>query len=308
MPFPVAAARAGLEPREAARLWRALGFPDPAEVEPRLPEDVVDALALMAVVSRELLGADATLGLARVLGAASSRVAQAVVDTFRMQFELPQRVSGTRYSDVVEAYLVLARDRLPAFLDAVSAVVKRHMVAAASGTWTADEDSSAPRRDLVVGFADLVGYSSLSRTLPPRQLAALIGRFETVVSEVVSGHRGQLVKLIGDGAMFVVDDAVDACRLGLDLAARFDTDDVTPPVRVGLAAGPVMSLFGDYFGETVNLAARLVALARPSTVVVSDDVRSRGADALAFERLPMQALKGFHAPTAAFRLIAAGSR
>jgi class 3 adenylate cyclase len=63
-----------------------------------------------------------------------------------------------------------------------------------------------------------------------------------------------------------------------------------------------MGRYGDYFGDVVNLAARLVALAAPSTVVVSEDVADAAGPAYRCEALPPAALKGFGAPARVFRL------
>jgi adenylate cyclase len=101
-----------------------------------------------------------------------------------------------------------------------------------------------------------------------------------------------VVKLIGDEAMFVIQDPAQACDVALALI------DTSPqPVRVGLAHGTVAGLYGDYYGETVNLAARLVAAAEPSTVAVSDSVRRlSGEEAFTFAALPPRQLKGFGDP------------
>jgi class 3 adenylate cyclase len=99
------------------------------------------------------------------------------------------------------------------------------------------------------------------------------------------------VKLIGDEAMFVIEDPARACDVALGLI------DTSPhAVRVGLAHGTVVALYGDYYGETVNLAARLVAAAEPSTVAVSDSVRRLAGDAFTFAALPARSLKGFGDP------------
>jgi adenylate cyclase len=58
--------------------------------------------------------------------------------------------------------------------------------------------------------------------------------------------------------------------MAVELAADIERDDVLPAARAGLSFGPALARDGDYFGPTVNLAARIVNVARPSTVVVSD--------------------------------------
>jgi adenylate cyclase len=219
-----------------------------------------------------------------------------------MAFEVPELSAGTSYSEVVEGYVRITRDTLPAFETFISEVFEAHLVRVAGSAWMPSEDSATTRRDLAIGFVDLVGYTALSRTLGPRALAALLTGFEDTVGDVLAGHGGRPVKTIGDGMMFAADSAAAGCDAALALAAAFADAGALPPVRVGLACGPVLSLYGDYFGEVVNLAARLVALANPGTVVVSEVVAE--TPGRSFERLPAQALKGFGAPSEVFRLLA----
>jgi len=103
--------------------------------------------------------------------------------------------------------------------------------------------------------------------------------------------------------MFTAENAGSGAAAAVAMAAAFPIRDVVPPVRVGLACGTVLTQFGDYFGDVVNLAARLVALARPGTVVVSGDVATALDPQWRLERLPDQALKGFGAPSVVYRLI-----
>ena len=163
---------------------------------------------------------------------------------------------------------------------------------------------AATRRELAVGFADLVGYTAFARTLTPAELSRLLRRFEEMASEVISDHGGRVVKQLGDGAMFVAETTDAGAAIACGLAAAFAAADGVPPVRVGLAWGSVVSYVGDYYGDVVNLAARLVALARPGTVVVSAEVAQRLGERWRLDRLPDQALKGFGAPEAVYRLLA----
>jgi adenylate cyclase len=299
--FADAVSAAGLRPEVAARLWRALGFPDPVADPPRVPSEAVQVLRFMGATVFDVLGADTTLALARVTGTATSRLAEAVVDAFRVRVEVPLRTQGRPYSHVVEDYARLAVDLLPQFLDALGSIFRRHLVAVASGRWSLDEEGATPQRQLVVGFVDLVGYTALSRTLSPRQLAERIGRFEAVVEDVVATHGGRLVKLLGDGAMFVSDDASVACRLALDMLAGLAAEPELPAARIGLAAGKVVAVNGDYQGPVVNVAARLLGAAPPATVAVDESVR-RAAAAFRFDPHQVAAFKGFPSPPPIFLL------
>lgn len=115
--------------------------------------------------------------------------------------------------------------------------------------------------------------------------------------DLVSVAGGRVVKLIGDEAMFVLEDPSQACQVGLSLI-----ETSSHPVRIGMAQGTVVGLYGDYYGETVNLAARLVGSAMPSTVLVSEALRDQvGAD-FTFEAVEPLILKGFADPIPAYRV------
>jgi class 3 adenylate cyclase len=144
-----------------------------------------------------------------------------------------------------------------------------------------------------------VGYTTVAASLSLRELTDVLVEFDQRTSEIVAGCDGQIVKTIGDEAMFVTEDAENACRIALGLID--DAGGTLPPVRVGLATGEMASVFGDLYGPDVNLAARLVGAAEPSTAVVAERVRSAAAG-FRFAALPPLTLKGFAGPTTAYRL------
>lgn len=296
-----AATALGRSPEELAPFWRALGFSTDASARP-LPGSLVEAQGVLASAATALLGEEAAVGLARVIGATTSRLAEAVVNSFRVGYELPELDRGVSYSDVVTSFVQITRASLPAFEQIVLAAFRAHLVRVAASGWVPDAGVSAERRRLAVGFADLVGYTALSRTLSPAELARLLRRFEDGVNDVLARHTGRLVKQIGDGMMFAADDADEGCAIALDLAAAFPRADGVPPVRVGLAFGTVLTQYGDYYGDVVNLAARLVAVANPGTVVVNDEIAAI-TTRWQLHRLPDQALKGFGTPEVVHRLL-----
>jgi adenylate cyclase len=132
---------------------------------------------------------------------------------------------------------------------------------------------------MAVGFADMVGFTMLSQHLGDEELAAVVARFEELAHDTVIALGGRVVKMIGDEVMFVVPTANGAAQIGLSLAEAYAGDDLLSDVRVALAVGPVLVKDGDFYGPVVNLASRLVNVAHPGTVLVSDEFR----DALAAE-------------------------
>jgi adenylate cyclase len=302
-PFEEAAARAGASVAEAAALWRALGLPDPLHSAPRLTESEAEALQLLSAFGQRL-GTDTMLQLARVIGGSMAQIAEAIVDAFRINVEMPRHKAGDPYPDVVEDYANTAAAAIPALGHALTQVLTAHLVAVSGSTWGLDSERATVTRERTVGFADLVGYTSSARAASPAGLAATITRFEAHVGEVVGSFGGRVVKLIGDEAMFIVGDTVAGCELALELNRRLADDPQLPSVRTALAAGPVVSHHGDYYGDVVNLAARLVKAAEPGEVLVSESVAQSdlGSTALVFEASESLSLKGYDERVEAYRL------
>ena len=120
----------------------------------------------------------------------------------------------------------------------------------------------------------------------------------------MSRFGGRVVKLIGDEAMFIVRDPIGACELARELQRSLAEDSRLPAVRIALAAGPIVSHHGDYYGDVVNLAARLVKVAEPGEVLVSVALAEAGGGSsdLAFEAAGQYPLKGYDRGVDAYRL------
>ena len=281
----------------ALSLMAAVGLgTDPDEL---ITVDEARAVQLLAGTSLKLLGDTATTQLARVTGNAMAWVAETLVGAFRLNIELPRLDAGTREVEALKAYAEIADRLLPEFVSTLEALLRRQIVAVTEQMWSTDEDRSAITLMRTVGFVDLVGYTTTTSTLSVRELTQVLMDFDRRTAEVVARGNGHIVKTIGDEAMFATEHADDACRIALELLDG--SRDQLPPVRVGLATGEVVSVFGDMYGPNVNLAARLVAAADPGTAFVSGQVRDAVGN-FKFELLPDLFLKGFPQPLVAYRL------
>jgi adenylate cyclase len=288
-----------MEWHSVRRLLTATGLPaDPGQAI--TPEEAA-AVRLLAETSGHLLGEAATLQLARVIGSAVGRVAETLVGAFRLQFELPRRDAGTRELEFVKETSDIAKTMLPAFMNALDAVLRRQIVAVGERMWSTDEERSAVTVVRTVGFVDLVGYTARAASASVRELTEVLIDFDERTTEIVSDGNGQIVKTLGDEAMFVTEDAADGCLIAAQLVEAFGQGKL-PPVRVGLASGELVSVFGDLYGPDVNLAARLVRAAAPGTAVVSPTVRDDAGDAANFDDIPPLTLKGFESPVTAYLL------
>ena len=144
-----------------------------------------------------------------------------------------------------------------------------------------------------MGFIDLVDFTSTSAALDVEEFGRLLNRFEAIAWDVVTEAGGQVVKLIGDEAMFVCPSAREAAAAALEVLAECVRSEL-PRARAGLSAGPLIARGGDYFGTAVNLASRLVDHAEAGSVLADEVIRGQldGATGLTIHTAGTRRLKG----------------
>jgi adenylate cyclase len=268
------AAAAGTDEEQARRLWRAVGFPDvPAGAAVFTDRDVDAArLALRQAPARDI-EQGTLLQQIRVISGALARVAAVEATGFA---ELLDEMQALDVPADEIALAVLTDARLA---DVGVLVDYVHRLQLRAAVWR--RSVLAARSDVVVavGFADLSGYTKLSATLDATSISELVGRWEAVAYDTITANGARVVKTIGDEVMYVgLTSEVVAASLALRDAARAEG---LLPLRIGVAAGPVVSRDGDYFGPVVNLASRLGEFAEPGELLVpaelADQLRT-GAD------------------------------
>lgn len=122
-------------------------------------------------------------------------------------------------------------------------------------------------------FADLVGFTALAELEGDGRALEVALSLQRRAGELLDEHRAEQVKTFGDGLMLRCDDPQDAICLGLRLVDGLAQDADFPPVRVGIHTGPALANDGDWYGRTVNVAARLCAVAPGGEVMVSEQTR-----------------------------------
>ena len=287
--WPEVCARAGIGHDVADPLWRALGFPDIPSDERAYTGDDVRALRIAAEGIESVRGdrrraaLDAIVREARMVSSHMTRIAEIEIESMaevsalglreRVLAEASQR--GVEHSDLGWVLLYAFRRRLEEGL-------RRR---------TTLEAGEQPT--LAVGFVDLVDFSRTSGSMPTEELGRLLGRFEGLVSDIITEAGGRVVKLIGDEAMLVFPRPEGAAQGAIELVGACAAGDL-PSARAGLSLGPVLARGGDYFGPAVNLASRLVDVAPPDTVLADDRFAEAIADnpALAIEPHGPKQLKG----------------
>ncbi len=283
-----AAAEAGLPVAEANQIWNALGFASVPDDEVAFTETDVEALRQAAgLIELGLVDRESLRSVTRMVGQSMARLAdwqsRLVLETVANQ---PEVLSEGSLADFV-GQLVPVLERVHAH------VWRRQLAASAQRLLSGEGDSSeAPQ---TVGFADLAGYTSLSRQLTVNELSLILEEFESLASDLIAEHRGRVIKTIGDEVMFAVENPAGAAHLALALQDLVSARDTLPRLRIGLALGEVLDRYGDLYGPVVNIASRLTGLARPGSVLVDAELATALTGRTEFElrRLRTTSVRGY---------------
>ena len=279
-----AAERAGVPLDQASELWHALGFAGVDDDETAFTDGDVTALANAArLVAAGLIDQAALATVTRMVGQTMSRLAEWQA---RMLLERSDMLGADRLVDFVAEFD-------PVLEQLQSHVWRRQLVDSAQRLLSGpDGDPRSP--SLTVGFADLAGYTELSRQLDIAELADVLERFEAMAAALLAEQRGKVIKTIGDEVLFTVPEPAAAAELAIRLQEQAAAAEL-PPLRIGLALGPVLARYGDVYGPVVNIASRLTGLARPGTVLLDQQLAEELADdpAWSIRRLRPASVRGY---------------
>ncbi len=288
----------GVPIERCTELWHALGFADVADdVCAFTDRDVWAVRTVTALGAAGWLADDLQVSMARALGQSLSRLAD---------WQLAAVGSMLNPSLAPDQAMRRAEELVPVVEELIGYVWRRHL-AAAAGRALAGSGEEFASGTIAVGFADMVGFTSLTREIGDEELGVLVERFEALASDIVATSGGRVIKTIGDEVLFVADDVPTAAEIGVRLAERVPEQDALPELRVGMAYGTVLSRLGDVYGEPVNLASRLTSIARPGSVLVDRHFAEALGDNPGWQlrRVPPRPVRGY-AMLQPFRLRRAG--
>jgi class 3 adenylate cyclase len=171
--------------------------------------------------------------------------------------------------------------------------------------------STEQRRLLAVLVADIVGYSRLMAENEADTFYRVKDFQSSLITPTTQRNHGRVVKWTGDGFIGTFDSAVDAVRAAIEIqsgvaaAGASAADDRRIRFRIGINTGDVITVPDDVYGDTVNVAARLQALAEPGGICISTGVRDavRGKFSLEFENRGELAVKNIPDPVGTFNVI-----
>ena len=286
-----------------AAIREAMGFAPPEPTD-RIQEHEMEVVPLVqlqhengfrgAVVDRAL----------RVYGESMRRVAETESDWWRSEVLMPIVQAGNDPAELYRASAELSPALAEVIDQALLAIYHGQQAKAwirniLEGFEVALADSglhTPPPRVPAICFLDLTGYTRLTEERGDAVAADLAQRLSSMVERHSRRHGGTPVKWLGDGVMFHFPEPGDGVLAALEMVEAAP-DLGLPSAHVGLHAGPVLFQEGDYFGRTVNVAARIADYARPGEVVVSQEVVDAVTDDnLEFSEIGPVELKGVTGP------------
>jgi adenylate cyclase len=276
--FQQLSARTGI-PMDLLKVVReAVGFAEPQ------PEDHVREYELQVVPAIELQLSKGFRPAAierwlRVCADSLRRVAETETDWWRTEVEQPLLDSGRTERWMLEAQGELGSRMAPLIEQVLLAIYHGQQDHSWSQGFVEHVENVLERAGLhrplarppAMCFLDITGYTRLTEERGDEAAADLATRLAALVRRSSQEHGGKTVKWLGDGVMFHFPEPGDAVLAALEMVEGVASHGL-PPAHVGLHAGPVVFQEGDYFGRTVNLAARIADYARPGEVVVSQEV------------------------------------
>jgi adenylate cyclase len=264
------AERAGVPVELAASIWRALGAAAPAEAdEPVYSTAEVEALRLIGAMRATYTDED-LIEATSVVGRAMHEVAEAVLELFRRRIALPFAEAGGGELEIMLRLATAIDITVPIVSPLLELALRRQLEASSRAeTILRYEEATGGlggQVEMAVGFADIVGFTAASSQLSALEVSKMAETLLKCAEVALPPHGARIVKSIGDAVMFTAPDLASACAAAASLLEAAERAGL-PALRVGVAYGPMLRAYADYFGRTVNIASRLSDIARAGEIL-----------------------------------------
>lgn len=277
----------------------AFGLSEP-QAHDYVREDELSVISAVELQVTEGLRPIAIERWLRVYADSLRRIAETETDWYRTEVVVPLLDAGMTESEMLDAQGELGSRMAPVLERALLAIYHgqqeyvwtRSAIENVEGALETAGLYERLHRPPAVSFLDLSGFTRLTEEGGDEAAADLAARLRAVVRRSSGEHGGESVKWLGDGVMLYFPNPGDGVLASLDMVERAANDSL-PPARAGIHAGQVVFQEGDYFGRTVNIAARIADYARPGEVVVSREVVEAASESpLSFVEIGPVTLKG----------------
>jgi adenylate cyclase len=299
--FEQASARTGVPLALLTVIREAIGLGS-ANGHDLLREDELAVVPFLEVQLQVGFRPPAIERLLRGMGDSLRRIAESEAEWWRSEIIEPRIAAGlgpdeVGGGDVAQSLTEQSQQALLAMLHAQQAQTwTTNIVAGFEGQLAKAGLFHPPDRPPAICFLDITGYTRLTQERGDRAAVELAEALSTITKRTSIDHGGRAVKWLGDGVMFWFRDPGPGTVGALEMVDALGSAGL-PPAHVGLHAGPVVMQQGDYYGQTVNMAARIAEYARPGEVLVSQAVADaagagRGTAGVQFVEIGPVELKG----------------
>ena len=284
--------RCGVDGETIEAVRRAAGLPTIAEGAAEFSEADVEASKRLKTVLDAGLPVEGVIDVNRVMGRALAQIAAAM----RQLVGEAALEDARDEDDAAQRLELMARTLLPNMGPTLEHFFARHLLEIIRGDVLGAEQIASGTIggafETSVAFADLVGFTRLGGSVPAEDLGAVARRLEAIAADAIEpGTR--LVKTIGDAVMLTASDPDRLVSSVLALAEAVDAEgEEFPQVRCGVAFGPAAERGADLYGHAVNLASRVTGIARPGSVLATEEVREAAADGFRWSFAGERRVKG----------------
>ncbi len=249
-----------------------------------IPREDLKFLEMVKALVEGGLSLKMLLDVGRVYGDTMRRLAQTEVRMIRQFHSESGRSSLLKNREQSERLQEIQELVGPILEPLLLTVHRRHLMRASVQEALADLEAAERGEDrdtleATVAFVDLASFTSLAQVHGDEVAAEILDRFDALVRQLLDEHNGTLVKQIGDAFMLVFTEPADGLRFAAALDAAASGETNFPAVRTGIHAGPVLYRVGDYVGNTVNVAARIAAVAGANEILVTESVTAAAEEA-----------------------------
>ncbi|MEK6277928.1 MAG: adenylate cyclase regulatory domain-containing protein [Actinomycetota bacterium] len=284
------------------RFQAALGIRNPDPDSRELGDADLEAAKRVKAFREVGLPEKGMLQVARTIGMATARVAQANRELIVRTLIHP----GDNERDLALRLAAAAQATMPLVGPTLAYSMQKHLLEQVRRDVIAQADLATGEvggaNDVAVCFADMVGFTKLGEEIAIEELGLVAGRLEEMASAVAEPPV-QLVKLIGDAAMLVSTEPEPLLDAALRLVKAADEEgEEFPQLRAGVAHGPALGQGGDYYGRPVNLASRITGVARPGSVLASEEATRAAGGAFHYSFAGERPLKGVEGRVELFRV------
>lgn len=296
--------RGGWPVKDTLAMVSAFGFPSPGPQDPYFSPQEADAL-IAAADRKEWWPVEVQMEVSRVWGQALARMAAAEVYNFRFETEPRVRRGEVAPAEALATIQRALAELLPLADPLIVGIHRRWVDHELTQYAVREAEEHAPGAipgaiDVCLLFCDLKDFTTFAERHGDAAATAAASRFAHVITEE-RGEHGRVVKELGDGAMLVYPEAEQAVQAWRRFQAAMGADRPLA-LHGGMHQGVVVRREGDYFGGSVNLASRLLALAGSGELLATRSAVDRAGGPGGWTALGGHRMRGLQAQVDVYRL------